>query len=74
MASSLCTAKAIRAYFRNGTMPEEGTICEIESQMFGSELSPFAVEFEGEDRVLMRTWRTIGRKFQPPQIGSRLLL
>ncbi|KLO10632.1 hypothetical protein SCHPADRAFT_916291 [Schizopora paradoxa] len=34
--TSLCTHKAIRAYFQNGTLPEKGTICEAESQIFGS--------------------------------------
>ncbi|KAF7623816.1 hypothetical protein AFLA_007539 [Aspergillus flavus NRRL3357] len=27
---SLCTAKVVRAYFSNGTLPAEGTICEID--------------------------------------------
>jgi len=34
--TSLCTHKAIRAYFQNGTLPEEGTVCETESKIFGS--------------------------------------
>jgi len=34
--TSLCTHKAIRAYFKNGTLPEEGTVCETESKIFGS--------------------------------------
>jgi len=34
--TSLCTYKAIRAYFQNGTLPEEGTVCETESKIFGS--------------------------------------
>lgn len=27
-STSVCTAKAIRAYFEDGTLPDEGTICE----------------------------------------------
>jgi len=34
--TSLCTHKAIRAYFQNGTLPEEGTVCKTESKIFGS--------------------------------------
>ncbi|KAG8810837.1 hypothetical protein FRC17_002742, partial [Serendipita sp. 399] len=33
-ASSICTFKVIRDYFREGVLPEEGTICEIEDHMF----------------------------------------
>lgn len=33
-ATSLCTHKAVRAYFQNGTLPEEGTVCETESNIF----------------------------------------
>ncbi|RMZ41762.1 proteinase [Aspergillus flavus] len=31
---SLCTAKVVRAYFSNGTLPAEGTICEIDVPLF----------------------------------------
>lgn len=31
---SLCTAKAVRAYFVNGTLPETGTVCEPEELPF----------------------------------------
>lgn len=31
---SLCTAKNVRAYFVNGTVPEEGTVCEVEELPF----------------------------------------
>ncbi|KAK0457513.1 TAP-like protein-domain-containing protein [Desarmillaria tabescens] len=33
-ASSACTQAYVQAYFQNGTLPGDGTICEIESQMF----------------------------------------
>ncbi|KLO05806.1 alpha/beta-hydrolase [Schizopora paradoxa] len=33
-ATSLCTHKAIRAYFQDGTLPENGTVCETESKIF----------------------------------------
>jgi TAP-like protein len=31
---SICTAKAVRAYFVNGTMPDEGTFCEADVGAF----------------------------------------
>ncbi|RAL01110.1 alpha/beta hydrolase [Aspergillus ibericus CBS 121593] len=31
---SLCTAKAVRAYFANGTLPAEGTICQTDVPLF----------------------------------------
>lgn len=29
--------RAVRAYFQNGTLPEEGTVCEVDSMIFGSD-------------------------------------
>ncbi|KAK2591322.1 nedd8-conjugating enzyme UBE2F [Conoideocrella luteorostrata] len=37
MQASLCTAKAIRSYFSNGIMPEQGTKCGNEVALFSSE-------------------------------------
>ncbi|KAF7307452.1 Abhydrolase-4 domain-containing protein [Mycena indigotica] len=31
---SLCTHKHIRAYFLNGTLPELGTVCSVDTQLF----------------------------------------
>ncbi|PYH64390.1 alpha/beta hydrolase [Aspergillus vadensis CBS 113365] len=31
---SLCTAKAVRAYFTNGTLPADGTICQVDVPLF----------------------------------------
>jgi hypothetical protein len=31
---SLCTAKIKRAFFANGTLPEEGTVCEVDGVAF----------------------------------------
>ncbi|KAK0445905.1 TAP-like protein-domain-containing protein [Armillaria borealis] len=33
-ASSECTHAYVQAYFQNGTLPKEGTVCEVESEMF----------------------------------------
>ncbi|KAK1222191.1 hypothetical protein PQX77_014975 [Marasmius sp. AFHP31] len=43
-APSVCTAKAIRAYFINGTLPEEGTICPMD----GSPFDPKETEASGQ--------------------------
>lgn len=34
---SLCTARAIRAYFLDGTMPEPDTVCEVDVELFSGE-------------------------------------
>ncbi|KAK0429846.1 TAP-like protein-domain-containing protein, partial [Armillaria borealis] len=33
-ASSTCTHAYVQAYFKNGTLPGDGTVCEVESEMF----------------------------------------
>ncbi|KAK0436829.1 uncharacterized protein EV420DRAFT_1281058 [Desarmillaria tabescens] len=33
-ASSACTRAYVHAYFQNGTLPGDGTVCEVESEMF----------------------------------------
>ncbi|KAK0202251.1 TAP-like protein-domain-containing protein [Desarmillaria ectypa] len=34
LAFSTCTRAYVQAYFQNGTLPGDGTVCEVESQMF----------------------------------------
>jgi hypothetical protein len=34
MQASLCTARAIRSYFVNGTMPIKGTKCDVKVALF----------------------------------------
>jgi hypothetical protein len=34
-ATSPCTMQAVRDYFRNGTLPTAGMVCEVEESMFG---------------------------------------
>jgi TAP-like protein len=38
-APSLCTAKYVRQYFTDGTLPEPGTICEADLGPFDSDIS-----------------------------------
>ncbi|KAK0231501.1 TAP-like protein-domain-containing protein [Armillaria fumosa] len=33
-SESVCTQDYVRAYFHNGTLPDDGTVCEIESELF----------------------------------------
>ncbi|EJC98517.1 alpha/beta-hydrolase [Fomitiporia mediterranea MF3/22] len=33
---SNCTSQAVRTYFADGTLPKEGTVCEVESAIFNS--------------------------------------
>ncbi|KAG7445495.1 uncharacterized protein BT62DRAFT_1076588 [Guyanagaster necrorhizus] len=46
-ASSACTHTYVQAYFQNGTLSEEGTVCEVESELFpnmtGSQRRSFLV-------------------------------
>ncbi|GJN74906.1 hypothetical protein PLICBS_008999 [Purpureocillium lilacinum] len=37
MMGSLCTARAIRSYFLNGTMPAKGTVCPVKAKLFTGE-------------------------------------
>ena len=41
-------------------MPEVGTVCEVESRLFGPKPSILAEEFSGLDRIIMRAWRQLG--------------
>ncbi|KAK5997430.1 Serine protease Hip1-like protein [Cladobotryum mycophilum] len=44
MQGSLCTARAVRSYFVNGTLPKKGTKCEVKVPLFSGE--------EGWDEVV----------------------
>lgn len=54
---------------RDGELPEPGTVCEIESGMFGRQPSAAAEEFAGEDRVVVRAWRQLSGSFPVPPLG-----
>ena len=51
---SICTAKAVRSYFVNGTMPEEGTICEPDVGAFEVAAAGGEGASSEEDRRLLR--------------------
>ncbi|KAJ8697538.1 hypothetical protein PTI98_004331 [Pleurotus ostreatus] len=33
-APSVCTSKFVRAYFMNGTLPDEGVVCPVDGPIF----------------------------------------
>ncbi|KAI0702271.1 Alpha/Beta hydrolase protein [Cytidiella melzeri] len=71
-APSLCTAKAIGEYFREGKLPEPGTVCEIETKMFGDDLSPsFSSLPMSEDResLVMEALRSLNEVYSMPDFG-----
>lgn len=69
-ATSICTAKAIREYFREGKLPKNGTVCPVESSIFPSDDEIKSVQaLEGEDREMMETWREIRGSFEVPKLG-----
>jgi hypothetical protein len=61
--TSLCTGKALRTYFLDNTLPENGVECEISEQLFpedeGSTLWTEEDE-SGEDKKLRDILREIG--------------
>ncbi|GJE90062.1 alpha/beta hydrolase [Phanerochaete sordida] len=70
-ATSLCTAKAIREYFREGKLPKNGTVCSIESSIFPSSNETQSMQaLQGEDRGVMEAWWQIRESFEVPRFGG----
>lgn len=73
-ASSACTARAIRAYFRDGTLPEPGTVCEVESQWFPKDdltedSDAWLGDIPADERGAVRAWKELSDAFTPPRYG-----
>jgi len=69
---STCTAKYIREYFRSGTLPEVGTVCQEDYPMFSEpDESLLAGERMGDDeeREFRETVRKLSREFDVPLFG-----
>lgn len=49
---SICTAKAARAYFQSGVLPENGTVCEVERKPFDNVFSGVE-DMDESDRALI---------------------
>lgn len=55
---SLCSAKHIRAYFANGSLPEEGTVCEVDELPFvGKVEQSLAAALTADDAILLEASR-----------------
>ncbi|OSC97430.1 alpha/beta-hydrolase [Trametes coccinea BRFM310] len=68
-APSLCTAKYIRAYFENGTLPEGGTECEVDELPFvGRVGNAFTPSVGSEDEELFEALRSLSEAV--PRIGG----
>ena len=66
-APSLCTAKHIRAYFEQGILPEEGTVCTADELPFvGLRDSVFALS--AEDEELLSAMKSLGESL--PLFGN----
>ncbi|KZV89506.1 hypothetical protein EXIGLDRAFT_650153 [Exidia glandulosa HHB12029] len=70
-ATSLCTSKYIRAYFRNGTLPEPGTVCEDDDDIFppDDKVDIDLAALSAEDRELLRAARDFSAGFEVPRLG-----
>ncbi|KZS87452.1 alpha/beta-hydrolase [Sistotremastrum niveocremeum HHB9708] len=68
---TLCTVKLTRAYFVNGTLPAEGTICEPDGQLFPvsgkSDKLYENDELSDDDQVLLRSAEALGKLFTKRQ-------
>ncbi|KAI5122028.1 hypothetical protein M0805_008019 [Coniferiporia weirii] len=69
-ATSLCTVRAIRAYFQDGTLPEAGTVCETESSIFGGGLSVNTNALNEEDRRLLQASQMLQESYFVPALGK----
>ncbi|OBZ70732.1 hypothetical protein A0H81_09435 [Grifola frondosa] len=68
-APSLCTAKHVRAYFENGTLPKEGTVCEVDELPFVGAVGAEKVSaMSAEDMELLDALR--GLADEVPMLGN----
>lgn len=60
--------QAVREYFREGKLPEPGTICRVESTMFGDSLSAIADSrvLSDEDRELLGAADMLTKRYFVP--------
>lgn len=66
----MCVAKAIRKYFREGKLPENGTVCNVESTMFPNEAEIRSVQaLSNEEREVMEAWEGMSASFVVPRPG-----
>ncbi|KAI0917846.1 hypothetical protein AcV5_002682 [Taiwanofungus camphoratus] len=66
---SLCTAKHVRAYFLNGTLPEEGTVCEPDELPFVGVVNREETDIMStDDKELLDALRVMAEEV--PRLGN----
>jgi len=69
-ATSICTSKAIRNYFANGTLPEEGTVCQVESSIFKGISDDYVATLSSDDRSLLEASRVLHERYPIARFGA----
>jgi len=65
-------SKHSRGYFRDGTLPEKGTVCDVDGHIFDPDV---LVHSDGHvlsagDSLLLDTARGLAAGFKLPRVGS----
>jgi hypothetical protein len=60
----------VREYFRNGKLPNNGTICGHESTVFPEKTKPVEAQLIGEDKDVIDAWRDLSKSFEVPRLGA----
>lgn len=68
-ASSLCTFKAVKSYFHNGTLPEKGTVCQAESSIFSGQSIDSAI-LTNEEQNSLKAAQELQRMQLIPPLGG----
>ncbi|KDQ11946.1 hypothetical protein BOTBODRAFT_432647 [Botryobasidium botryosum FD-172 SS1] len=64
-AVSICTMKHIRAYFNDGVVPVNGTVCEVQSKLFARGSDKDILEtLSAEDAELFKVTKELSEGFQ----------
>jgi hypothetical protein len=61
-APSSCTARVVRAYFRDGVLPDPGTVCEQDVALFGDLPPPVTLLEKGEEDEIAVAIRELSRR------------
>ena len=68
---SMCTAKYVRQYFRDGTLPPEDTVCEVDSPIFKPDFQEDKVlePLSAEDASLRESVKDLSEGLYIPLLG-----
>ncbi|KAJ8092911.1 hypothetical protein PM082_023545 [Marasmius tenuissimus] len=73
-APSVCTAKIVREYFVDGTLPDQGTICPMDGMPFDDSSAKNAILrrdlMSTEDAELADAMQGLARKYSLRRLGS----